>query len=53
MWAGIGWIKQLVSGNQQCPETIEEVQQQVEVVAATVRGTPGAFLPINKHVATF
>ena len=46
-------MKQLVYGNQQCPETIEEVKQQVEVVTATVRGTPGGLSPINKHVATF
>ena len=31
----IGWMKQLVCGNQQCPEIIEELQQQVKVAAAT------------------
>ena len=30
----IGWMKQLVCGNQQCPEIIEELQQ-VKVAAAT------------------
>ena len=53
VWAGISWMKQLVYGNQQCPETIEELQQQLEVAAATVRGTPDGFLSINTHVATF
>ena len=41
LWCG--WMKQLVYENQQCPETIEELQQRVEVAAATVRGTPGVF----------
>ena len=53
MWSGIGWLKRLVYGNHQYPETIEELQQQVEVAAATVRGTLGVFLSINKHVAKF
>ena len=33
-------MRQVVYGNQQCPEIIEELQQRVEVAAATVRGTP-------------
>ena len=36
-------MKQLVCGNQQCPETVEELQQQVEVATATMRGTPVVF----------
>ena len=63
----IGWMKQLVCGNQQCPEIIiEELQQQVKVAAAT----PLVFyltpltqqidiilqgfttLQLNKHLAT-
>ena len=36
-------MKQLVYGNQQCSETIEELQQRVEVAAATIRRTPGVF----------
>ena len=40
-------MKQLVYGNQRYPETIEELQQRVEVAAATVRGTPGVFLGIR------
>ena len=32
-------MKQLVYGNQQCPESMEELQQRVEVAA--VCGTPG------------
>ena len=36
-------MKQLVYGNQQCPETMEELQKRVEVAAATVRGTPEVF----------
>ena len=39
-----GWMKQLVYGNKQCPETIKELQHQLEVAAGTVRGTPGGFL---------
>ena len=39
-------MKQLVYGNQQCPETIEELQQRVQAAAATVRGTSGVFLRI-------
>ena len=46
-------MKQLVNGNQQCPETIEELQQQhVKVTAGKGRGTLGDFLPTNKHLAT-
>ena len=33
----------MVPSNQQCPKTIEELQQRVEVAAATVRRTPGVF----------
>ena len=36
-------MKQLVCGNQQCPETVEELQQQVEGATATLRGTPVVF----------
>ena len=36
-------MKQLIYRNQQCPETVEELQQRVEVAAATVRGTSGVF----------
>ena len=36
-----------------CPETTEELQKLVELAAVTIRGTPGGFLPINKHVVTF
>ena len=35
-----GWMKQLVYGNQQRPETIEELQQRVEVADAIIRRTP-------------
>ena len=38
-------MKELVYGNQQCPETIEELQK-----AATVRGTPGVFLRIRANM---
>mgnify|MGYP005986643663 CR=1 FL=1 len=38
-----GWMKQLVYGNQQCPESMEELPQRVAVAAAAVRGTPGFF----------
>ena len=31
-----------------CAETIEELQQRVEMAAATVRGTPGVFLSIHQ-----
>ena len=36
------FMKQLVYENQQCPETIEELQR-VEVITATVRETLGVF----------
>ena len=36
-------MKQLVYGNQRCPETIEELQR-VEVAAATFHSTLGVFL---------
>ena len=49
VWADIGWMKEVVYGNLQCLETIEKVQQ-VEVAAATVRRTPGGFLPVTKVV---
>ena len=42
-------MKQLVNGNQQCPETIEELQQQVEVAAAIFHGTSGGFLPMLRR----
>ena len=38
------WMKQLVYGNQLCPESVEDLQQRVEVVAVIVHGTPGTFL---------
>ena len=42
-------MKYLVSGNQQCPESIEELQR-VEVAAATVRGTPGVlYAKVDYH----
>ena len=45
-------MKQLVYGNQQCSETIEELQQGVKVAAATVSGTPGVFFTSPcKHIA--
>ena len=48
-----GWMKQSVYGNQQCPETIEELQQRVEVAVATLRGTAGIFFTYPcKNVAT-
>ena len=37
------WMKQLVYGNHQCPETKEKFQQRVEVAATTVRGTAVLF----------
>ena len=42
-----GWMKQLVYGNQHCPETFEELQQRVEVVGVTVRETAKGFLSIR------
>ena len=42
MFLSVG-LDETVYGNQQCPETIEEFQQRVEVAAATVRGTSGVF----------
>ena len=44
----IGWMKQLICGNQQCPENVEELQQQVEMATATVRGTPVVFYVSTK-----
>ena len=43
-------MKQLVYGNQQRPETNEELQEQVEVVAATLRGTPVVFSSIRANM---
>mgnify|MGYP005984213543 CR=1 FL=1 len=43
-------MKQLVYGNQQGPETIEELQQRVEVAAATISGTLGVFLRIHANM---
>ena len=45
-----GWMKQLVYGNQQRPETIESLQQRLEVAAATVHGTPAVFLHIHVNM---
>ena len=43
-------MKQLVYGNQQCSQTVEELQPRVEVVAARVRGIPGVFLDIRANM---
>ena len=43
VWAPIGWRKQLFYENQQCPQTIEELQERMKVAAATVRKTPAFF----------
>ena len=43
-------MKQLVYENQQCPETIEELPQRVEVAAATARVTTGVFIRIRANM---
>ena len=44
-------LNETVYGNQQCSKIIEEfLQQLVEVAAATVRGTPRAFLRIRANM---
>ena len=47
-------MKQLIYGNQQCSEISEELEQRLEVTAATVCGTPGVFYTYPcKHIATY
>ena len=41
-------MKQLIHGNQQCSETIEELQKRVEVAA--VSRTPRIFLRIRQNM---
>ena len=43
-------MKHFVYANQQCPETIAELQQPVEVTADRVCGTPRVLLRIRANM---